>query len=36
MDPTKLVEVSEQLAKVSAELATREEEWLSITMALEG
>jgi ATP-binding cassette subfamily F protein uup len=36
MDPTKLIEVSEQLAKVSAELATREEEWLSITMALEG
>ncbi len=36
MDPTKLVEVSEQLAKVSAELVTREEEWLSITMALEG
>jgi ATP-binding cassette subfamily F protein uup len=36
MDAAKLIEISEQLAKVSAELATREEEWLSITMALEG
>jgi ATP-binding cassette subfamily F protein uup len=36
MDAAKLIEISEQLATVSAELATREEEWLSITMALEG
>ncbi|MEY4973204.1 MAG: hypothetical protein RL399_1161, partial [Actinomycetota bacterium] len=36
LDAAKLIEISEQLAKVSAELATREEEWLSITMALEG
>jgi ATP-binding cassette subfamily F protein uup len=36
MDAAKLIEISEQLTKVSAELATREEEWLSITMALEG
>jgi ATP-binding cassette subfamily F protein uup len=36
MEPAKLVEISEQLAKVTDELATREEEWLSITMALEG
>ena len=36
MDSGKLIEISEQLAKVTLELATREEEWLSITMALEG
>jgi ATP-binding cassette subfamily F protein uup len=36
MDPAKLIEISEQLIKVSADLVTREEEWLSITLALEG
>ena len=36
MDPAKLIEISEQLIKVSSDLATREEEWLSITLALEG
>jgi ATP-binding cassette subfamily F protein uup len=36
MDSGKLLEITEQLAKVTAELATREEEWLSITLALEG
>ena len=36
MDPAKLIEISEQLNKISADLATREEEWLSITLALEG
>ena len=35
-DPAKLIEISEQLSKISADLATREEEWLSITLALEG
>jgi ATP-binding cassette subfamily F protein uup len=36
MDSGKLSEITEQLAKVTSELATREEEWLSITLALEG
>ena len=36
MDPAKLIEISEQLNNISADLATREEEWLSITLALEG
>jgi ATP-binding cassette subfamily F protein uup len=36
LDLGKLQEITEQLAKVSQELATREEEWLSITLALEG
>ena len=36
MDPAKLIEISEQLLKISSELIVREEEWLSITMALEG
>jgi hypothetical protein len=36
MDPQKLIEISEQLNKITTELATREEEWLSITVALEG
>ena len=36
LDSGKLQEITEQLAKVSQELATREEEWLSITLALEG
>jgi ATP-binding cassette subfamily F protein uup len=36
MDPAKLIEISEQLLKISSELIMREEEWLSITMALEG
>ena len=36
MDPARLTEISEQLTKITNELATREEEWLSITMALEG
>jgi ATP-binding cassette subfamily F protein uup len=35
-DSAKLIEISEQLLKISSELALREEEWLSITMALEG
>ena len=35
MDSGKLLEISEQLSKVVAELAIREEEWLSITLALE-
>ena len=35
-DTSKLIEISEQLAKVTSDLALREEEWLSITMALEG
>jgi ATP-binding cassette subfamily F protein uup len=36
MDSAKLIEISEQLTKISQELITREEEWLSITLALEG
>jgi ATP-binding cassette subfamily F protein uup len=36
LDSGKLQEITEQLAKVSQELASREEEWLSITVALEG
>jgi ATP-binding cassette subfamily F protein uup len=36
LDSGKLQEITEHLAKVSQELATREEEWLSITLALEG
>ena len=36
MDPAKLIEIAAQLSKVTNELAIREEEWLSITMALEG
>ncbi|CAN2229632.1 Uup ATPase components of ABC transporters with duplicated ATPase domains [Candidatus Nanopelagicaceae bacterium] len=32
----KLLELTELLAKIESELATREEEWLSITVALEG
>jgi hypothetical protein len=36
MDPAKLIEIAAQLSKITNELATREEEWLSITMALEG
>jgi ATP-binding cassette subfamily F protein uup len=35
MDPVKLIEIAEQLIKVSSDLASREEEWLSITLALE-
>jgi ATP-binding cassette subfamily F protein uup len=35
-DSAKLIEISEQLLKISSELALREEEWLSVTMALEG
>jgi ATP-binding cassette subfamily F protein uup len=35
MEPGKLIEIAEQLAKVTSDLATREEEWLSITLALE-
>jgi ATP-binding cassette subfamily F protein uup len=31
-----LLELTESLAKIESELATREEEWLSITVALEG
>ena len=34
--PEKLLELTEALAKIESELATREEEWLSITVALEG
>jgi ATP-binding cassette subfamily F protein uup len=36
LDSGKLQEITEQLAKVTQELAGREEEWLSITVALEG
>jgi ATP-binding cassette subfamily F protein uup len=36
MNPARLIEISESLEKISKELASREEEWLSITMALEG
>jgi ATP-binding cassette subfamily F protein uup len=36
MNPEKLIEIAENLEKISNELALREEEWLSITMALEG
>jgi ATP-binding cassette subfamily F protein uup len=36
LDSGKLQEITEQLHKVSSELATREEEWITITMALEG
>ncbi|CAN2227919.1 Uup ATPase components of ABC transporters with duplicated ATPase domains [Candidatus Nanopelagicaceae bacterium] len=36
MDSAKLIEISEQLSKISQELIMREEEWLSITVALEG
>jgi hypothetical protein len=36
MNPEKLIEIAESLEKISKELALREEEWLSITMALEG
>jgi ATP-binding cassette subfamily F protein uup len=36
MDSAKLIEISEQLIKISQELSMREEEWLSITVALEG
>jgi ATP-binding cassette subfamily F protein uup len=36
MNPGRLIEISESLEKISKELALREEEWLSITMALEG
>jgi ATP-binding cassette subfamily F protein uup len=35
MEPGKLIEIAEQLAKVTSDLAAREEEWLSITLALE-
>ena len=35
MDSGKLIEIAEQLAKVTSDLAVREEEWLSITLALE-
>ena len=34
--PEKLLELTELLARIESELATREEEWLSITLALEG
>jgi ATP-binding cassette subfamily F protein uup len=36
LDASKLLEISAQLTKVSEELAAREEEWLSITLELEG
>jgi ATP-binding cassette subfamily F protein uup len=36
MDSAKLIEISEQLTKISQDLIMREEEWLSITVALEG
>jgi hypothetical protein len=36
MNPEKLIEIAENLEKINNELALREEEWLSITMALEG
>jgi ATP-binding cassette subfamily F protein uup len=36
LDSGMLQDITEQLAKVSQDLATREEEWLSITVALEG
>ena len=36
LDSGMLQDITEQLAKVSQDLATREEEWLSITLALEG
>jgi ATP-binding cassette subfamily F protein uup len=35
-DPTHFAELTSQLAKVSGDLVVREEEWLSITVALEG
>ena len=35
-DSERLLDISSQLIKVSEELAAREEEWLSITVALEG
>ncbi len=35
-DPAQFTELTNQLAKVSNDLAAREEEWLSITLALEG
>jgi ATP-binding cassette subfamily F protein uup len=35
-DPTQFAELTSQLAKVSEDLVVREEEWLSITVALEG
>ena len=36
LDPTQFTELTNLLNKVSGDLATREEEWLSITVALEG
>jgi ATP-binding cassette subfamily F protein uup len=36
MNPEKLIEVAGNLEKITKELAVREEEWLAITMALEG
>ena len=36
MDSGKLLELTEQLQKVEKDLAAREEEWLSITVSLEG
>jgi ATP-binding cassette subfamily F protein uup len=35
-DAARLIEIASELAATQAELAAREEEWLAITLALEG